>query len=379
MPSSGGWAVFGNMVLVTRPVASPGLIDDPDWRGRRGLEVHRPDGRRVHQRTVQVRQPVLRPDGPELGPGGPPGIPLSNYGYERQGLAHRDRNADLRLSAFATELQDEIDSLGRTVHRYYFVHRLHARPSRRLTLGLWEGVVLAGADRNFETRYRNPLSLSYLANTIGLGDRGNVILGVDMHWRAFRRATFQAQLAVDDFSVPEPERPTGTTAGRSRSAALGPSAGDLRPGAPVHPGVEPGFSDLQPVRELHRRGRGDRAEFHRHGPAHAPACRCRSRTAGWLTPGADPAAPGRGRHRRSLPVPTPAESVADPAALHRRGRAHLSRGARGQRADRARWISRPMPASITSSTGGTRRVGRWTASRDGFRRRSDLSREGALQ
>jgi len=33
-----------------------------------------------------------------------------------------------------------------------------------------------------------------------LGDRGNVILGADVHWQALRRATFEAQLAVDDFS-----------------------------------------------------------------------------------------------------------------------------------------------------------------------------------
>src|SRR5205085_10615456 len=113
-----------------------------------------------------------------------------NYGYERQGLAFDIGIPDLRLSAFATDLQDQVDSLGRAVHRYYFVHRLHAQPSRRLALGLWESVLLAGVDRNFETRYRNPLSLSYLANTLGLGDKGNVLLGADVSWRLFRRATF---------------------------------------------------------------------------------------------------------------------------------------------------------------------------------------------
>jgi hypothetical protein len=66
-------------------------------------------------------------------------------------------------------------------------------------MAVWEGVVLAGADRNFETRYRNPLSISYLANTIGLGDRGNVLLGLDVHWRAFGQTTFEGQFALDDF------------------------------------------------------------------------------------------------------------------------------------------------------------------------------------
>jgi hypothetical protein len=60
-------------------------------------------------------------------------------------------------------------------------------------------MIVAGADRNFESRYRNPLSLGYLANTIGFGDRSNVMLGVDVRWQAFKRATLLAQLALDDF------------------------------------------------------------------------------------------------------------------------------------------------------------------------------------
>jgi len=133
------------------------------------------------------------------GPPGVDGLPLSGYGYQREGLALEIGTSTLRLSALATDLQDEIDSLGQTVHRYYFLHRLQAGLSRRLSVAIWEGVLLAGADRNFETRYRNPLSLNYLASTIGLGDRGNVLLGADARWRAFGRTTFNLQLAVDDF------------------------------------------------------------------------------------------------------------------------------------------------------------------------------------
>ncbi len=196
----GGSAVFGNVVLVTRPMAEPALLDDPDWGGRTDLKFTGRIADAYISAQFKYGNLFYGQTDRNWGPVGLPGIPLSNYGYEHQGLALEIGNGDIRLSAFATDLRDEIDSLGRTVHRYYFVHRLHARPSSRLTLGFWEGVVLAGADRNFETRYRNPLSISYLANTIGLGDRGNVILGSDIHWRAFRRATFQAQLAIDDIS-----------------------------------------------------------------------------------------------------------------------------------------------------------------------------------
>ncbi|MEA2723480.1 MAG: hypothetical protein QOH59_1251 [Gemmatimonadales bacterium] len=194
-----GEASFGNILLVTRPVIEPRLTLDPDWPGRRDVDIA---GRMADAYlSAQFRYGSVFYGQMERnwGPVGLAGIPLSNYGYERQGLALEIGNRSLRLSALATELQDETDSLGRTVHRYYFVHRLHAGLSRRLAVALWEGVVLAGADRNFETRYRNPLSLSYLANTIGLGDRGNVLLGADVRWQAFGRTTFNAQLAVDDF------------------------------------------------------------------------------------------------------------------------------------------------------------------------------------
>ena len=195
----GAEATFGSILLVTRPVVEPRLTRDPDWPGRRDVDVagRMADaylGAQFKHGSVFYGQMDRN-----WGPVGLPGIPLSNYGYERQGLALEIGTRSLRLSALATELQDETDSLGGTVHRYYFVHRLHAGLSRRLALALWEGVVLAGADRNFETRYRNPLSLSYLANTIGLGDRGNVLLGADVRWQAFGRTIFSGQLALDDF------------------------------------------------------------------------------------------------------------------------------------------------------------------------------------
>jgi hypothetical protein len=194
-----GWAEFGNVVMATRPVAEPRLIDDPDWRGRPDLKFTGRVADAYISAQFKYGNLFYGQMDRNWGPVGLPGIPLSNYGYERQGLGLEIGTRNLKLSAFATDLQDESDSLGRTVHRYYFVHRLQARPARRLTLAVWEGVLLAGAERNFETRYRNPLSFSYLANTIGLGDKGNVLLGLDAQWRAFRHTTLQAQLALDDF------------------------------------------------------------------------------------------------------------------------------------------------------------------------------------
>lgn len=202
----GASAAWGNVVLVTRPVVEPRIVNDPDWIGRRELEV----AGRIAEGYISAQFKYAHLFYGQLdrnwGPVGLPGIPLSDYGYERQGLAIELGSKDIRLSALATDLRDQGDSLGQTVHRYYFVHRLHARVTRRLTLAPWEGVIISGPDRNFESRYRNPLSISYLANTLGLGDRGNVILGLDVRWQALGRTALQAQLALDDFWYDDRQR-----------------------------------------------------------------------------------------------------------------------------------------------------------------------------
>jgi hypothetical protein len=192
-------AGFGNVTAVSRVAVEPRVTDDPDWTGRRNVDV---PGRLVegylsaqfkYARITYGQVPR------NWGPAGLPGIPLSDYGYERQGLMFELGNRTLRLSALATDLNDGPDSSGQTAHRYYFVHRLSVRVSRTLDLAAWEANVLSGVDRQFETRYRNPLSVSYLANTIGLGDRGNVMLGADATWRVRPALRLEGQFGLDDF------------------------------------------------------------------------------------------------------------------------------------------------------------------------------------
>jgi hypothetical protein len=126
-------------------------------------------------------------------------IGFSNYGYGREAAAFDIGSRDLRLNASPPTSKTSATHRRGVVHRYFFAHRLGVRLSDRVRLALWETTVLAGVDQKFEGRFRNPLSLLLLANQYGQGDEGaNVLVGVDLHWRAFRRTTVQAQLAIDD-------------------------------------------------------------------------------------------------------------------------------------------------------------------------------------
>ena len=199
---------WGNLLAVSRPAIDRRLLDDPDWPGRKNLEL---TGRQVDAylsgqfRWLRLFYGQMDRN---WGPVGLPGIGVSDYGYSRPEIGIELGNDRFRLRAQAASLSDATDSLGQVVHRYFFAHRVDARLHPRVTLGLWEMVVLAGADRNFDGRYRNPVALLQLANQYGLGDEGNVLLGVDLSWRVGRRVTLQGQFALDDFHYQQRSGPT---------------------------------------------------------------------------------------------------------------------------------------------------------------------------
>ena len=191
-------ARFENLLLVSRPALEPRLVDDPDWPGRKNLEVtgrHLEGYLAAQFRFVRLIYGQLDQN---WGPVGAPGIPLSDYGYPLPHLGLEIGTARFRLTAQASTLADLADTAGRTVHRYFFAHRIDARLSRQLQIGLWETVVLGGPERSFDSRYRNPVTLLLLANEYGLGDDGNILMGVDLRWHPSRRLTLLAQLALDD-------------------------------------------------------------------------------------------------------------------------------------------------------------------------------------
>ncbi|HJS46351.1 MAG TPA: hypothetical protein VJ773_00030, partial [Gemmatimonadales bacterium] len=219
---------FDKVVARSRLAVEPRLSDDPAWPGRRDLDVV---GRAVEaygSAQFTFGSVLLGQLDRQWGPGAEPGAAMSGFRYPRAGVGLELGTRSIRLRSWWTDLRDETDSAGAVVHRYFAAHRLDVRFSPRLTVGLWEVVLIAGRDREFESIYRNPFSLSLLANTYGLGGEGNVMVGIDATWRAADATTLRAQLAVDDVNYlerDEPDRaPDRLALALEARGALGPRA-----------------------------------------------------------------------------------------------------------------------------------------------------------
>lgn len=190
----------GPVIGVSRSAIEPRLTDDPDWPGRHDLKLV---GRTVEGylsgqwRFARLFYGTMDR---QWGPAGVLGIPLSNYGYPRTELAVEVGTKQVRLYAHSAELLDDRDSTGARVHRYWFAHRLTARPSDRLTVSLWETTVIAGKDRSFDPRWRNPAAVLLLSDQYGLGADGNIMVGSDLTWWVRPRLRLEGQFALDDLN-----------------------------------------------------------------------------------------------------------------------------------------------------------------------------------
>ena len=193
-----GAAVLGPFALVSRPAAEPRITDDPEWPGRRNLELAWRMAEAYVSAEFKYGSVFYGQMDRNWGPVGVEGIGLSDYGYSDAELGFEIGVDAVRLAGLARTLEDARDITGARIHRYFFAHRLGVRLTDRLRLGLWETTVLAGADREFDGRYRNPLSLLLLANQFGLGADGNVLFGIDAEYRMGKGTTVEAQIGIDD-------------------------------------------------------------------------------------------------------------------------------------------------------------------------------------
>ncbi|HEX5386088.1 MAG TPA: hypothetical protein VFW66_05250 [Gemmatimonadales bacterium] len=201
----GARGAIGPVAYASRVAVEPRLFGDPDWpNGPRPGREHEHVVARLADGYLSAQFKFGSLEYGQLlrnwGPVGLPGISLSDYGYQRQGLALHLGAGPVRLDAIASDLRSGLDSTGSVINRYLIVHRLEGRLTHKFRLALWEAIIIAGRGRVLETPFANPLSPSVLANTFGIDDlNSNDMIGADLHWRADRRLTIEAQLALDDF------------------------------------------------------------------------------------------------------------------------------------------------------------------------------------
>jgi hypothetical protein len=200
-----GTLAVGPMIGVTRPAVEARLTDDPDWPGRHDLKVVGRMAEAYLSGQWKYGSFFLGTMDRQWGPAMTPGIPISAYAYPRTEFAFQVGTPKVNLTANAAQLTDETDSLGARVHRYWFAHRLAFTPSSRLSVALWETTIIGGEDREFDARWRNPLSVLLLSNQYGLGHDGNIMVGADVSWWASRRVRLEGQVALDDLNYPDPD------------------------------------------------------------------------------------------------------------------------------------------------------------------------------
>ncbi|HET9725908.1 MAG TPA: hypothetical protein VFP28_03265 [Gemmatimonadales bacterium] len=219
-----GEAVFGPFALATRMAAEPRIVDDPEWPGRRDLTLAWRFPEAYASAQFKYGSIFYGQIDRNWGPAGLAGIGVSNYAYPQVEFGVRLGTRTFELEALARQLYDARDSLGNVVHRYFFAHRAAARLSDRFRVGLWETAVISGVDRQFDGRWRNPVTALLFANQFGLGIDGNVLVGVDATWRVRGRTTLETQIGIDDLQY---ESTSGSTRYPNRWALTLAAAGPL--------------------------------------------------------------------------------------------------------------------------------------------------------
>jgi len=85
--------------------------------------------------------------------------------------------------------------------RYFAGHRLDVALGKTARIGVYEGVIYAGRDMEFE--YLNPLMPYHIAEH-QLGDRDNNVLGIDFSFYSRRDAKIYGEIFIDDLSLEYP-------------------------------------------------------------------------------------------------------------------------------------------------------------------------------
>ena len=223
-------AGFGPVILVSRVAAENRLKLDPDWIGPPAQKTKNVAYRFIEgYASAQFRWGVIQfgQIDRNWGPVGLPGIGVSNYGYPRTDLSFEAGPRNLRFRVIATQLRDETDAEDQIVHRYFITHRLDAQLGKNLTLSLWESLVAAGRDLQFEPSTMNPLFLFTFGGQFGRDGRQNSLIGGDAQWRPTPPLLLEGQVVIDDWRLGKNNTAAGETSRPNRWAFTVAASGPL--------------------------------------------------------------------------------------------------------------------------------------------------------
>lgn len=189
---------LGPVVFASHPYFDTRLKYDPDWYGKKDRVV----AGRFEDAYISAQFTYADIFFGSLdrnwGPSAVQGLLLSDSPYAPDHFALTIGTTGVKLQGIATQLNDLTDTTGAAVHRYMVQHRLWIRPPGRLTLALWEGLVLSGAGRQLEPWFLNFASLGLLSQ-VNTGTNANSFLGFDA--QRLGRVTLFAQGMLDDIQV----------------------------------------------------------------------------------------------------------------------------------------------------------------------------------
>jgi hypothetical protein len=192
---------LGRVVAVTHPLFDTRLKYDPDWFGYKKRFIAGRTAESYVSAQWSMAEVFFGRLDRNWGPSSIQGLLLSDDPYGLDHVAIAIGTPNFQLQAFATQLDDRIDS-GAVVHRYMEQHRLWFRPDSRWTFALWEGSVLSGPDRVFEPWYLNIMNLGLLEN-VNLANnanrKANSFLGLDLERHG--DLTVFGQFMLDDIQI----------------------------------------------------------------------------------------------------------------------------------------------------------------------------------
>ena len=157
-----GYASAGPLVVATSLEGDWRLEDDPDYGGIRSAARDVPSRQPTAYASLQggLGELFFGAMDRNWGPTWVEGLLLSPSPYSYDVVGGRLGPRHLHLGLLATQLDDGLDAAGAVSHRYLVVHNLYLQLPFPLTVNLVEATVFAGAGRQFEPWFLNPLKLT---------------------------------------------------------------------------------------------------------------------------------------------------------------------------------------------------------------------------